>query len=114
MRISDWSSDVCSSDLNRQCGAQKHFDDGSRLDVGDLRRARQIKQDAKPCEQADDQKDLPDAAEVEIFPSLVANPEPTVAEHLKNDSPFDEPAAADHHGQRDEQQMGAEIGRTSR
>src|SRR3546814_4291762 len=66
MRISDWSSDVCSSDL----------------------------------------QDLPDAAEFEIFPSLVANPEPPVAEHLQNAGPFAEHAAADHHGERDEQQMG--------
>src|SRR3546814_8283122 len=41
MRISDWSSDVCSSDLDRDGGADDLFDDrGIRRHArGDLRRA---------------------------------------------------------------------------
>src|SRR3546814_1932791 len=49
MRISDWSSDVCSSDLVGGCGAFGHGERGSGQDAGDGQREDSgLHRDASP------------------------------------------------------------------
>ena len=57
----------------------------------------------KPQHQADEQQDLPEASEIDVFISLTAEPEPHVAETLLDAQPFAGERSADHENQRTEE-----------
>ena len=60
---------------------------------------------ANQTQQTDCQQVLPDAAQFQIFPTLVADPEPPAAKQLRHARPFTEQTATDHRDERDEQQV---------
>ena len=55
---------------------------------------------AKPDQQAGRQQVLPETPDLQVFPALVADPEPPVAEQLRMPSPLAEQAADDHDHER--------------
>src|SRR6516162_8681865 len=89
---------------DRRSGDQKEGDETAPLRVAPRRRHR-APQQAKPEDEADGEQYLPEAADLKIFPALVAEPEPDVAQPLKEPGPLAEQAPNDDDQDSGEQQM---------
>src|SRR5262252_4192530 len=73
----------------RDCrsGDQKESDETAPFRITPSRR-HGAPQQAEPEDEADSEQYLPEAADLEIFPTLVAKPEPGVAKPLKQPGPL--------------------------
>src|SRR6516165_5942886 len=89
---------------DRRSGDQKEGDETAPLRVAPRRRHR-APQQAEPEDEADREQYLPEAADLKIFPALVAKPEPGVAQPLKDPGPLAEQAPNDDDQDSGEQQM---------
>src|SRR6516225_6790886 len=75
-------------------GDQEEDDETAPLRIPPSRR-HGAPQQAEPEDEADGEQYLPEAADLEIFPALVAEPEPGVAQPLKQPGPLAEQAPND-------------------
>ena len=91
---------------HRDCrsGDQEERDEPAALGIAPRRR-HVAPQQAEPEDEADGEQDLPGAADLEIFPALVAEPEPRLAQPLQDAGPFAEQAADRDDDDGGEQQM---------
>src|SRR5262249_60408357 len=62
-------------------------------------------QQAEPEDEADGEQYLPEAADLEEFPALITEPNPSTAQPLKQPRPFAEQAADNYHEKSAEQQV---------
>src|SRR5215469_7468388 len=76
---------------DRRSGDQEESDETAPLRIVPDRR-HGAPQQAEPEDEADGEQYLPEAADLEIFPTLVAKPEPGVAQPLKEPDPLAEQA----------------------
>src|SRR5215469_6645230 len=74
---------------DRRGGDQEEGDETALLGVAPSRR-HGAPQQAEPENEADGEQYLPEAADLEIFPALVAEPEPGAAQPLKEPGPLAE------------------------
>src|SRR6516162_2600513 len=89
---------------DRRSGDQEESDETAPLWITPSRR-HSAPQQAEPEDEADGEQYLPEAADLEIFPALVAEPEPGVAEPLEEPGPLAEQASNDDDQDSGEQQM---------
>src|SRR5215471_2240421 len=87
---------------DRRSGDQEESDKTAPLRITPSRR-HSAPQQAEPEDETDGEQYLPKAADLEIFPALVAEPEPGVAQPLKEPGPLAEQAPKD-----DDQDSGEE------
>src|SRR5262249_12544809 len=81
---------------DRRSGDQEESDKTSLLGVAPSRR-HGAPQQGEPEDEADREQDLPEAADLEVFPALVAEPEPGATQPLKEPGPLAEQAAKNDH-----------------
>jgi len=94
---------------DRRGGDQEESDETAPLRIVPGRR-HGAPQQAEPEDEADGEQYLPKAADFEILPALVAEPEPGVAQPLKEPGPLAEQAADnDHEKSAEEQVNGAAL-----
>src|SRR5215470_9466854 len=79
---------------NRRGGDQEERDKIALLGVVPSRR-HGAPQQAEPKDKADGEQYLPEAADLQVFPALVAEPEPGIAQPLKEPGPLAEQAPDD-------------------
>src|SRR5215469_2036396 len=88
----------------RRSGDQKESDETAPLWIVPSRR-HGAPQQAEPEDEADGEQYLPEAADLEILPALVAEPEPRVAQPLKEPSPLAKQAPDNDDDHSGEQEM---------
>src|SRR5271163_1815901 len=91
-------------DRDRRSGDQEESDQTAPLRIAPSRRHGSPQQ-GEPVDEADGEQYLPKTADLEIFPALVAEPEPGVAQPLKEPGPLAEQAPDNDHQERGEQQV---------
>src|SRR5262245_31330361 len=89
---------------NRRSGDQEESDETAPLRVTPSRR-HSAPQQTEPEDEANGEQYLPEAADLEEFPALVAEPEPGIAQPLKEPCPLAEQAADDDYEKSTEQQV---------
>src|SRR5215472_8679035 len=93
---------------DRRSGDQEEGDKTAPLGVAPSRR-RGAPQQGEPEDEADGEQYLPKAADLEVFPALVAEPEPGAAQPLKEPGPLAEQAADDDNQDSSEQKVSGAL-----
>src|ERR1017187_2065983 len=88
-------------DWDRDRSAQKQAGDLAALGIAQSR-DKCANQQTEPEEQCNCEQHLPGAAEFEVLPSLIAEPEPKLGQKLQHAGPFTQQAADDDNRQRPE------------
>src|SRR5499427_7934762 len=89
---------------DRRGGDQKETEETAPLRIPPSRR-HGAPQQPEPEDETDGEQYLPEAADLEEFPALVAKPEPGIAQPVKEPCPLAEQAADNHHKKSAEQQV---------
>ena len=98
----------CIEERNRYAGDEKEQEQRPVLALANERGLERRHHQDKPQNEADEQQNLPESSQVNIFIPLAAEPEPQIAKALLDAQPFSRERTANHENQRAKEYINTE------